>query len=199
MRHVFTNRMCAHVWAQQSQDHGRSGRTHFNGEVFYSYATPVARIISCASASFGRVALFTTAKYSVTTSEHIWSARRAADNFPQFFVPSLGVNAGRNVGDTDGTPDHAVNVAYMLRDYVDTLGRAKRARNHWQWHLDWAERIMRDALRYAELFGMDAPADTFATESAAIFAHHNTPEKLARRAAKEVRERINNAIVIGSE
>ena len=37
MKTVFDNRQLAHVWASQSQEHGRGSSFYFNGRVIYSY------------------------------------------------------------------------------------------------------------------------------------------------------------------
>ena len=68
MKTVFNNDMTAHIWAQQTQDVGRSnnGNFHFDKESIYSYRTKIARIHKGKSnAPF--IALITSQRYSVTT------------------------------------------------------------------------------------------------------------------------------------
>src|SRR5882672_6133805 len=117
MKTVFTNSMCAHVWAQLKQPHGRSGSMKFDGAVAYSYSTPVAHII----APQGRpaVALFVPNSWGVTTGAHLSYYKQSARQYPQFEVPQIfaGYDA-RKV--RDNPPDHelhAENVAYLVGLY----------------------------------------------------------------------------------
>lgn len=89
LRTVFRNDMVAHVWANQSQEEGRShnGNISFRGPVLYSYATPIA--VMCATAA-GPVALVSRETYSPTTSQHIPSARDIPGG-RMFRVPFLPV------------------------------------------------------------------------------------------------------------
>ena len=52
MKTVFSNKMCAHVWAQQSQLGGRSDHMRFDGPTLYSYSTPIGFIPN--GAKYGR-------------------------------------------------------------------------------------------------------------------------------------------------
>lgn len=74
MAKVFENSMVAHIWANQSQQSGRShnGQFYFEGERLYSYGAHylVGWIIK-------GVALLNDASNSVTTSKHKSYARRA--------------------------------------------------------------------------------------------------------------------------
>jgi hypothetical protein len=69
MRHVFDHRQLAHVWAQQSQDDGRTsnGSLFFSGRTIYSYGHhfPIATFHPKKSLVF-----FCNASYSNTTNKH---------------------------------------------------------------------------------------------------------------------------------
>lgn len=118
MKTVFTNSMCAHVWAQLKQPHGRSGSMKFSGAVAYSYAEPVAHIITPKGRS--AVALFISRRWGVTTARHISEYMSAASQFPSFTVPDIFPHYdARKI--RDEAPDatlHAVNVAYLVAEYI---------------------------------------------------------------------------------
>lgn len=75
MRQVFENRMVAHIWAQQTQESGRShnGQFYFEGKTIYSYGRhfPIATFIDADKV------LYCSDSYSVTTSNHQSMVRQA--------------------------------------------------------------------------------------------------------------------------
>lgn len=78
MRTVLRNTdEAAHVWAAQTQEHGKAGNVFFSGPTIYSYGGhfPIAKIYKTEAGD--RIALFTSARYSVSTSKHQSAARRA--------------------------------------------------------------------------------------------------------------------------
>lgn len=193
MRTVFTNHMCAHVWAQGSQEHGRSGSTHFERDVFFSYSTPVARIVRDTRGN--RVALITAASYSVTTSGHVSGASHAFHgNGDTYRVPSLGVNAGRHYGDTSPEPDHARNLAYLMEQYETQKGRLKRMRSEpYSSIYDALGQDTANAEGYADAFGLecdlDRAGDAIAIENARAerAARLDTPAYRAKRERETAR------------
>ena len=122
-RHVFSNAMVAHVWAQQNQDLGRSGNGNlwFEGPTIYSYREPIGRFIEAAD---GRtVVLLTSESYSITTSCHchrVASALRSESALPRFHVPLIAGN--------HGDVDHAYNLARLLERARKQAGKVKSAR-----------------------------------------------------------------------
>lgn len=195
---AYDNRMCAHVWAQQSKASGRSGNGNmsFEGRTLYSYRTPIGRFVDTVDGR--RAVLVTSNTYSVTTSgKHMPALWRAIDygrgDFsPCFTVPHLCGG------------EHAANLAYLVDCYVKGLAKDRRARDLWG---DWRERhakAARNALDYAEAFGLPVPAlavtddcDAVAAHRAAREAKRNAPgaaerrerEALKRAERKERRER----------
>lgn len=126
MRTVFTNAKCAHVWAQLSQPHGRSGSMKFDGAVAYSYQTPVANIIT----PQGRapVALFVPNRWGVTTASHLREYKSAASHYPQFDVPYIFAHDARVV--RDNPPDdsvHSANIGYLTEQYTNARDALMRA------------------------------------------------------------------------
>tara|TARA_Y100000593_G_scaffold52397_1_gene98431 strand:- start:2150 stop:4006 length:1857 start_codon:yes stop_codon:yes gene_type:complete len=88
-QHVFDNPMTAHVWAQFSQDSGRSnnGNFYFEGRSLYSYgAHYVAGYLPPAADDVDGVgpALINGDSYSVSTGRHVSYARQAVLNYRTF-------------------------------------------------------------------------------------------------------------------
>lgn len=81
---VFSTDEVAHIWAQQSQPHGKNpnGSLFFRDSMIFSYGEhfPVARFLPD-----GSVAI-TTQKRSVTTTRHTWLVRRAVSDKVQIEV-----------------------------------------------------------------------------------------------------------------
>lgn len=74
MKQVFSNSELPHIWANQSQNNGKTpnGSFYFNGATIYSYGShfPIATIA-------GNDVLFTMRTYSNTTAKHIGRTRQA--------------------------------------------------------------------------------------------------------------------------
>lgn len=185
MRTVFTNDMCVHVWAQQSQSHGRSGSISFEGATLRSYSTPIAAI-------HPNCVLITSRSYSVTTSHHCSLARRAVSGRTVFRVPSLGA--------TTGPIDHAANLAYYAREYARELARLKRARIFWQSALDYLTPYSDAWIAYAKVFRLPKPkinpqkdAAEVEARRARLEAARNTPAAIAKRERDRVRREEREA------
>jgi hypothetical protein len=82
--------MVEHVWAQRTQEHGRSanGNYSFDGDTLYSYSTPIAKFWQ---GTRGRTfALITSETFSVTTSgKHMPSAYNIPNVSGTFNVPFI--------------------------------------------------------------------------------------------------------------
>lgn len=114
MKTVFTNDMCAHIWAAQSQEHGRSSSMKFTGTVIYSYATAMAQIYKREN-----LALVNCRTYSKTTScKHMPAITRALS------IPFVRVPHVQPVG----SGNHAENLTYLVAQYEAEKLRLKRAR-----------------------------------------------------------------------
>src|SRR5580704_16131116 len=118
-KHVFTTDMVAHVWAQRTQDEGRSGNGNlsFQGDVLYSYRTPIAAFVQKAN---GLPALLvTTVKYSVTTSAHVSAiGGRGVSQCQRFDVKHIGTTGGQAPSVPWGTSYHDANLAEYVAQYA---------------------------------------------------------------------------------
>ena len=187
---AYDNRMCAHVWAQQSKASGKSGNGNlsFEGQTLYSYRTPIGRFV--ATVDGRRAVLVTSNTYSVTTSGKHMPALWCAIDYgrgafsPCFTVPHLCA----------GYVDHAANLAHLVDCYVKGLAKDRRARDL---RGDWRERCVkaaRNAVDYAEAFGLPVPVlavtddcDAVAAHRAAREAKRNAPGAAERREAEALK------------
>jgi hypothetical protein len=188
MKTVFSNSMCAHVWAQQTQHAGwtSGGNMRFEGGVAYSYAARVANIITTPSGA--RVALFTSDKWSVTTSAHVSEYRSAASHYTSFSVPDIFPSG-----------DHAKNVAYFKRRYAEEVAKMLRApADSWRIHADRAGETLREVRKelhaYEAAFNLPRSTLDVDADAAAITARRdrllNDPKRAAKReAGRLARER----------
>lgn len=191
--------MCAHVWAQQTQDDGRGSTLSFEGDTLKSYHTPIARIVKRRRGT-GRVLLLTSADYSVTTQHHKSIAWRAFAG-ETFRVPSLGMSGGmhsepgiyaRNI------PDHRVNMSFLVAEYKAACLKLKRRHSLYQSVAESLEYDSRMAKGYAVAFGfkdrinVDADVAEVEAHRAKAEAKRNTPAAIAKRerdrATREVKQ-----------
>ncbi len=132
--HVMTNHMVEHVWAQRAQEHGRSanGNYSFDGDVLYSYSTPIAKFWR---GTRGRTfVLITSESFSITTSgKHMPSVYNIPNVSGAFHVPFIcGGRSGRsarlayNVSDKELHQGNADSFAASLRARGKELARMHR-------------------------------------------------------------------------
>jgi hypothetical protein len=154
-RKVFPTSEIPHLWFHQTQSDARSqGNIFFDGDTIYSYGThfPIARHVT--SKSGRRAVLFTTRRYSVTTSGHCSSVRQAIPSGTTVFsVP--------NVGDTWGGVNHEANLQSLIDESQNSLGKARRARVSGQYDLASAFGYRETARKYARFFGVPCPKFDF--------------------------------------
>jgi hypothetical protein len=179
--------MVAHVWAQQTQDTGRSsnGNFRFIGPDLYHYSALIAKFVTAANGE--RVALLTARSWPATTSKHQSLARNAVIG-KGFTVPDIGNGAS--------APDHAANLAYLVKTYRDGVASLKRKRDIYDYYTEHATSEANTAQDYAAAFGLPDPGLTPEQDIEEVKAHHkarysrlNTPEAIAKREKdKERRE-----------
>lgn len=142
---VFDNRMVAHVWAQRKQPYARShnGNFHFDGDIIYSYRTPLARFIRTNQG--GTAVLLNPRRHSVTTSGKHWPAIRSAlpSGRLEFYVPDVGEN-----------PFHSDNLKYLADHYPRAVARLLKSRDTREELLTELDDIVSTADQYARAFGL---------------------------------------------
>jgi hypothetical protein len=147
-RKAFPTAEIPHLWFHRKQSDARSqGNVFFDGGTIYSYGThfPIARHVT--SKSGRRAVLFTTRRYSVTTSGHCSSVRQPIPSGTTVFsVPDLGGSLTRII-------DPSANLAHFVTESKESLGKARRARVSGQYDLASAFGYRETARKYARFFG----------------------------------------------
>jgi hypothetical protein len=139
IKRVFSSASeCIHIWAQQSQDEGRSSNVSFRasklsgedggdiGDVLYSYSTPIAAFRESAK---GLVVILNNYSYSHTTSGHQSDIRSAVtqpifeyDSIPKWVSQDvLCIGSGRGMGRSslDDRPQY-IKPESIWQQYHDT-------------------------------------------------------------------------------
>ncbi len=193
MKTVFSNQQCAHVWAAQTQPHGRSASMHFDGRKLYSYQTVIAMLHDVGE-SGECVALFNSRRYSATTSgKHMPAAHRATNHLTSYTVP---------ICTAQSAAEHAINLASLVADYAAEKIKIKRAVSEWGQRTHRLVELHHTARTYARCFGLEAPISgaQLANDLAEIRLHlearrvkRETPAYLAaqtRKAAEREEKRL---------
>lgn len=145
-RTVFDNDMVAHVWAQQTQEHGRSanGNFYFRGGTLYSYGPHfvVGRFVTTLAGE--RVVLLNSGSYSVSTNRHQSLARRAVAHYRTFNTSNPNAATEK---------EHVKEVVSKLEAATRIEAKAARARKaNREWYLDQGRKLRAEAEEYAQDF-----------------------------------------------
>lgn len=191
MKTVMNNSQVKHVWAQQTQDHGRgNGSTHFDGPTLYSYATPIANFVTIKikdgrKVSERKVCLITTEKYSVSTQKHLPRTYDLPGRAYVFEVKHIGISAGR----APELPHDWIKQNYleMAEQYKIDFGWLTRSHNPDKTLREMVD-LREKAKGYAEAFAIRLKLDKyFPLPSVELLAELR--EKVRKReAAAKVRE-----------
>jgi glutamate synthase domain-containing protein 2 len=111
MKTVFSNRELTHVYAQQTQEYGRSGSMFFEGAKIYSYGYHylIAKFID------NETILINDTGYSNTTSKHISLVTIATSHKRQFFK----------------TKTELTEVHYAIKSYFQKLPKARENKEYY--------------------------------------------------------------------
>ena len=186
VKHVVDARQVAHLWAHQSQDSARSaghagrGNFYFTGDTIYSYGGhfPIARHVQNKRGE--QAVLFTTRRYSVTTSKHLAYAEAAIPaGVVVFHVIHPGNNMGREALDN-----------YAAR-FGEALGKAAKSRLFTAMHLDDARGLAEEAEAFCKFFGIRFTPSRFGipADLKGFFAEQAQKQKRAAALAKAKREK----------
>ncbi len=190
LKRVFRNASeVAHVWAQRSQDEGRSSNCFFEGDTIYSYGRhfPIARFIE----RNNEVAvLFTTRTYSVTTAKHLGFVRDALRglDYPVFDVPAP----------TDSPREEEI-LSYYQRNInrcVQLAGKARKLGDH---HLATAQDYFNRYTEIAEFFGFKKQIELNAATIADAKAAVKRQNELKKAAAAKAEFELANTEIINAQ
>ncbi len=184
MRRVFTNAEIPHLWAHNSQSEARNtnGTLYFDGPTIYSYGShfPIASHVSNERGE--HAVLFTTARYSVTTSAHCSAVGCAIPkDVPVFHVPHIR-------GTWSEAPSHSDNTESYISRISELLAKASRARSHREWHEREALGLREELRRYIAFFSLSDIAvpnsENLETLQAWIAAHQAEEQQRREDAAR---------------
>lgn len=183
-KHVFPSNEIPHLWAHKVQSEARNSthNLYFENGTIYSYGShfPIAKHYSGKS---GVCILFTTARYSVTTSAHCSHVSQAIPpSTPVFHVPNVLADA----------EDHRANLADYVSRIQAAIIKSARARSSWtkQYEHDSAIAMSADARAYAKFFRVRCPAlpDVPAIDSEAMADVRKREAKQAAERAEKTRK-----------
>lgn len=157
MKIVVDNRMVAHLWANKSQPHARSGNMRFDGDRIYSYSSEIGRHVVGCGGQPG--VLLSCHGWSKTTSAHQRYVRGAIrPGVAVFHVAETCINP---LFPATALREHERNTADYLERMRGLAVRAKRARKYGQHYMGSFLSVANEANAYATFFGLDwqLPAD----------------------------------------
>jgi hypothetical protein len=192
MKTVVSNSQVAHLWANQSQSHARSGSMSFKGPNLYSYSTCIAAIHQ--RVTLGRVFLINSRKYSATTScKHMPAVSDAIRGLgdPVIAVPEVFNNTAHDIGMPPlSAREHSINQSYLSAEYKTYAARLMRVRSLGYWHEEHLRDMALAAESYARAFALPIPEDLVFTRDWSNAQERQNrlardPKRVAREAAKE--------------
>jgi len=193
-RQVYPTDEIPHLWMHQTQESARNpgGNLFFNDGVIYSYGNhfPIARHVTNGKQGKReqKAILFTTGRYSVTTSRHVNDVRMAIPSGALVFeVPDLGVSYGRQI-------NHEENVKAYAQLVEQKVLKASRARSSYsiEYELREASEQREQCMQYCKFFGLRVPKlATVPAMDAEQLAQIRKQEKerIAKQAAEEKKHR----------
>ena len=202
MRNVLRNHNeVAHFWANGIQPSGRAGNMYFQDSTIYSYGGhfPMARRLTAEHGPLlgQQIILFTTRRYSSSTSKHLSLTRRAIHD-------GVTIIRCRDVRASNAS-QHRANLDAMIGDITELSDTAKRARSNRPYLIAHACEVAEQFNRYAMVFGLDARLDEEAPDvagwqqqSAAMLAVIEADRQRAARLADEAQQQRLDSWVIGA-
>lgn len=178
MKTRFTSDEIAHVWANASAPFGKSpGAMSFEGDIFYSYSTAIARRIT----HKGKTAfVLNDRSFSATTSGHQQAVRMAITGKPFHFSAGMGTRL-----DVTGPELYT----YAIEQAAAEKQKAEKARTKKDWHLGQSGMWLEEAKRVSDFFGLRKKVDESAIERlAAARAKAEKQQAAAREKLQKERE-----------
>lgn len=178
---TYTNLQCAHVWAQQNTERGRSshGSLYFEGRTIYSYGLhyPLAKIMP------NGVVLMNSAQSTTTTeTRHKPIIRKTAGNRVIYKVPNVAISM-------HDEQEHLENHNHLIEVVKHYISKAKTARTKRRFYLTQAVIALREADSYAEDFGIASTGNVQLPDNVDLEALLAQAEEAKRRIEEETRTR----------
>jgi hypothetical protein len=186
MKKVFSsNSEVAHIWANETQTHGRASSVSFEYGVLFSYQTAIAQIIN-------DTVILNDYGYSPSTRKHQGYANSAIHGKTKIFVTIPRRNLS-SLKFAQREFDEII-VSYNEDRANDLLVKASRARKNRDWYLSDANIIYKSIKQYADFFGLtyDLPADINELENAAVAAAKHRAEVEKQKRAQTIADQAEN-------
>lgn len=173
MKKVHTPENVAHLWANQLQDEARnSGNSfYFIGDAIYSYGNHFQIAKHVVNAKSEKAILFTKRGYSNTTAKHKSIVRRAANHLNFIYCP-------------DPSDSHLLNFENWGKEATSIATNLIKAKKP-EIYLNKVSQLKDEAIKYAEFFNIEIPADILSILSIASAEQYMELNKLAIERAKQ--------------
>lgn len=194
IKRVFSNEQACHVWAQQTQDHGKSGSIFFEGTEIYSYGRHYLMAKIHILKSGKRVALVNSHRYSRSTIKHIYCTHRALTGLMPMFNVSNPRDLKQAIKDLDAqarasfqAPLKRLKITSKdeIKYQFERIHAAYRKANE-----------LRKLLGRAEVWPKKKELDKVQAHLDARLKRYkelNTPEKIAAKAAEKTQRELIEA------
>lgn len=158
MKKVFDNRQCAHIWAQQTQDDGRSnnGNLFFHGKTIYSYGYhfPIASFITADTV------LVNSDRYSISTGKQQGYVANAISHKQRLYVSTRVMKAFADEKEFGPMTQKALSDSALIDAKIHIEKAAQRkARKFAANDLLKAQAVIRDAEHIFTFFDAQPPKE----------------------------------------
>ncbi len=158
MRKVFDNRQCAHIWAQQTQDEGRSnnGNVFFHGPTIYSYGYhfPMASFVT------PDTVFINSDRYSVSTGKQQGYVAYAVNHKQRLYVSTRVMKAFADERKFGPATQKALSDSALINAKIHIEKAAQRkARKFAAADLIKAQGVIRDAEHIFTFFDATPPKE----------------------------------------
>ena len=160
----MNNQETARAWFTGSKESGKSnnGNLNFSGNVLRSYNTPIAIVLTCPDREIFRVTLYTSERYSVTTSGKHMPAMQRACGYTGYEVPGEVLSTLSRYCDAWSELENNLRLWDLIAAHYEEKTReadekAKRARSDRMktLHENIASEAVRVLSELREIFGKD--------------------------------------------
>jgi hypothetical protein len=148
MKTKFNNSELTHVWANQTQSHGKGSNMFFEGSRIYSYGYHF--ILADKVEYNGKAAfLINDASYSNTTNKHQGLVYRAIPSNVPFFRVKIFPS------DLSSTFQHEHNLKYFIKNATEAKDKAYKATKLKQGYINQSLNHLSIYQKYVEFFNID--------------------------------------------
>jgi len=180
MKATFSNiREAIHIYAQFSQDKGKSGNVFFDGDTLYSYGYHFPLAHRAIGYDGGEAILLNGRSYSNSTSKHQNWTRQATSHYRQI------VSFGMSRYDKTTTYSHKANESHYINKLETIARNLSTSRKPSKW-IEQAQQLNGQLMEYAAFFNAK-PSQEYKT---AFFNATNVSEEIKAKVRAEQAESL---------